>query len=74
MRIAPQTPEDRRQYALLKTPPRTEQGGRVRYAAAMYFYNRAMLDADTLEAFRVVAKEDNRWPDILPSLLNASET
>ncbi|MFT3988831.1 hypothetical protein [Aestuariivirga sp.] len=69
MKLAPQTPEDRLQYALLQTPPQTEQGGRVRYAAAMYFYNRAMLDAETLEAFRVVAKEDKCWPDVLPGLL-----
>ncbi|MBI2718093.1 MAG: hypothetical protein HY245_03270 [Rhizobiales bacterium] len=64
MTIVIETAEDRRQWQYLNAPVGELQSGRVRYAAAMYFYTRGLLDADTLEAFRIAAKRDGERPAI----------
>ena len=65
MKLPLETAEYFAQWRHLLTPRGVAQGGRMRYAAAMHFYNRAMIDAATLESFRVVAKADGVWPDVL---------
>jgi hypothetical protein len=66
--ITLETAEDERQWQMLRAPLGERYSGRARYAAAMHFYNRTMLDADTLEAFRVCAKDDFAMPVSLPEL------
>ena len=50
--IPAETAEDKRQLTLLTLPLGQPGSGMIRYGAAMYFYRRGMLDADTLEAHR----------------------
>lgn len=54
--------EDRRQRDFLETPPGGENSGRVRYAAAMHFFQRGMLSRQALEVYRVCAKLDAEDP------------
>lgn len=51
--------EDRRQYALLKTPLGKPGSGMVRYGAAMYFHRSGRLTTDLLEAYRICCKLDH---------------
>jgi len=55
-------PEDARQRTYLETPPGVAGSGRVRYAAAMHFYNRGQLSADALEVYRILALIDAEDP------------
>jgi hypothetical protein len=58
-----ETPEDARQYADLTSPPGPEGSARVRYAAAMYFYQRGMIGPEALDVFRdsaILDREDPR--------------
>ena len=50
--------EDELQAGLLATPVGLCGSGRVRYAAAMYFYQRRMISEDALEAYRACSKND----------------
>lgn len=59
---ATRTEEDRRQQGYLATPFGVPGSGRVRYAAAMYFFARGMIDAATLEAYRVCSPIDHEDP------------
>ena len=59
------TAADRKQWQLLRSPLGEPQSGRVRYAAAMYLYNRGLIGEDLLEAFRVCAKRDDEYPEML---------
>ena len=52
------TAEDERQLGFLRTPAGATGSGRVRYAAAMHFNIRRMLSHESLEVYRVLAKED----------------
>jgi hypothetical protein len=63
--ITPRTEEDHRQLSLLMTPAGEPGSGHTRYAAAMYFYTRGMITAETLETFRILAPLDNEAPDEL---------
>lgn len=54
--------EDARQRAFLDTPIGEENSGRVRYAAAMHFFQRGMLSRQALEVYRVCAKLDHEDP------------
>ena len=56
------TPEDQLQYQLLRSTSTQGDGGQIRYAAAMYFYNRGMIDDKTLEIFRGLAKDPSADP------------
>ena len=60
IRIA--SPEDARQFADLATPAGLPGSGRLRYAAAMHFYGRGCLDAETLEVYRICALIDAEDP------------
>ncbi|MBL8789406.1 MAG: hypothetical protein JNM45_02850 [Rhizobiales bacterium] len=54
--------EDKQQLEFLKTPVGTQDGGRIRYAAAMHFARTHRLSQDALEVFRILAKEDTANP------------
>jgi hypothetical protein len=71
--ITVETPEDARQLADLATPPGAPGSGRLRYAAAMHFYNRGMIDADTLEVYRALALIDAEDPAPLLARLGRAE-
>lgn len=59
---APATPDEEREiaenWALINTPLGEEWSGRARYAAAMFFYKRDEMSADTLEVYRVCSRLD----------------
>lgn len=55
-------PETRRQWQLITMPPGVEWSGRVRYAAAMYFYRLGEMDAETLEVYRLCSRLDHEDP------------
>jgi hypothetical protein len=57
-----QNREDESQYQLLRSASAAADGGQVRYAAAMYFYNRGMLGEKALEIYRAHAKEPSADP------------
>lgn len=54
--------EDRHQLGLLGAPFDEPMSGRVRYAAAMYFYQRGMISAECLEVYRICARLDQEDP------------
>ena len=54
--------EDEKQYKLLKSVSAEVDAGQIRFAAAMYFYNRSMINAKALEIFRGLAKEPSTDP------------
>lgn len=54
--------EDTRQLALLTAPTGVAGSGRVRYAAAMYFYQRRLLSAEALEVYRTCSPIDGEDP------------
>ncbi|MBG1230776.1 dimethylsulfonioproprionate lyase family protein [Aestuariivirga litoralis] len=56
--IIPQNDEDKEQLTYLRSPPGERGSGAVRYAAAMYFFQRGMLHARDLEAYRALSKVD----------------
>lgn len=43
---------------LILTQPGPAWSGRARYAAAMYFYQRGEMTAETLEIYRVCSRQD----------------
>ena len=51
-----------RQRALLAAPPGARGSGKVRYAAAMYFYAEGLLPAETLEIYRRCCNIDDEDP------------
>ena len=61
----PASPEDRRQLEMLGTTPGEADSGRVRYAAAMYFYQRGMISAECLEVYRICSRLDHEDPQPL---------
>ena len=69
MTSAPESPDDAREHAALRTPPGAPGSGRVRYAAAMHFYNRGQLSAEALEVYRVLALIDAEDPAPLLALV-----
>jgi hypothetical protein len=54
--------EDRLQVSLLETPFEEDMSGRIRYAAAMYFYQRGMISEACLEVYRTCARLDREDP------------
>lgn len=60
IRIA--TVEDARQHALLMSRDASPGSATSRYAAAMYFFARGMIAAETLEAYRVCSPIDHEDP------------
>lgn len=62
MKILPLNDHDRQEFANLHAPLGEPGSGRVRYAAAMYFYERGVLSATELESYRICAKDDRADP------------
>jgi hypothetical protein len=50
------------QWQLINTPLGEEWSGRARYAAAMFFYKRGEMNAETLEVYRLSARLDGQDP------------
>jgi hypothetical protein len=50
------------QWALVNTPLGEHWSGRTRYAAAMFFYKRGLMDAPTLEVYRICSRLDHQDP------------
>ncbi|MBL8580678.1 MAG: hypothetical protein JNL61_00440 [Rhizobiaceae bacterium] len=49
-------------WALINTPLGEHWSGRTRYAAAMYFYKRGEMSAETLEVYRICSRLDSENP------------
>lgn len=62
--------EGRKQLDLLHAPIGEKNSGRVRYAAAMYFFQQKSLSDETLEIYRVCSKLDNEDPRERLSILD----
>lgn len=60
--IAILTPEDRIQFEQLHSSSIAFGSGKMRYAAAMYFYQKAALSDVVLEIYRGLAKDDHTNP------------
>jgi hypothetical protein len=58
--------EDAENWALVTTPLGEPWSGRTRYAAAMHFYRRGVMNAETLEVYRLCSRLDHQDP--LPML------
>jgi hypothetical protein len=56
------TEEDEIHWQVLTAPPGGTWTGRARYAAAMHFYQKGEMDADTLEIYRITARLDDEDP------------
>jgi hypothetical protein len=56
------TVEDARQYALLTSRHTSPGSAASRYAAAMYFFGRGMIEAETLETYRTCSPIDHEDP------------
>ncbi|TIT00924.1 MAG: hypothetical protein E5W72_24180 [Mesorhizobium sp.] len=50
------------QWELVNTPLGEKWSGRTRYAAAMFFYKRGEMSAETLEVYRICARLDATDP------------
>jgi hypothetical protein len=50
------------QWALVNTPLGEMWSGRTRYAAAMFFFKRSEMNAETLEVYRICARLDHEDP------------
>ncbi|TPK90692.1 MULTISPECIES: hypothetical protein [unclassified Mesorhizobium] len=50
------------QWQLVNTPLGEMWSGRTRYAAAMYFFKRDEMSAETLEVYRICARLDAENP------------
>jgi hypothetical protein len=48
--------------ALINTPLGENWSGRARYAAAMFFYRRGDMNAETLEVYRICSRLDAQDP------------
>jgi hypothetical protein len=49
-------------WALVNTPLGQDWSGRARYAAAMFFYKRGDMNAETLEVYRICSRLDAEDP------------
>ena len=49
-------------WALVNTPLGENWSGRARYAAAMFFYKRGDMNAETLEVYRICSRLDAEDP------------
>ncbi|TPN76808.1 hypothetical protein [Mesorhizobium sp. B1-1-5] len=57
-----QQEEAAEQWELGNTPLGEKWSGRTRYAAAMFFYKRGEMSAETLEVYRICARLDSENP------------
>ncbi|MCR5856512.1 hypothetical protein [Mesorhizobium sp. J428] len=49
-------------WALVRTPLGETWSGRARYAAAMALYKRGLMNAETLEVYRLCSRLDHQDP------------
>ena len=49
-------------WELVRTPLGEPWSGRARYAAAMFFYKRGLMNAETLEVYRLCSRLDHQDP------------
>lgn len=54
--------EDDAFWQVLLEPAGADWAGRARYAAAMHFYQKGEMDAETLEIYRICARLDREDP------------
>ncbi|MEI3852802.1 MULTISPECIES: hypothetical protein [unclassified Ensifer] len=54
--------ETKRHWEMIRLPAGQEWSGRARYAAAMFFYQRGLMDAETLEVYRICWRLDAEDP------------
>ncbi|MCO5063790.1 MAG: hypothetical protein M9924_05165 [Rhizobiaceae bacterium] len=54
--------EEAENWWLVLSPVGEAWSGRARYAAAMYFYRRGEMNAETLEVYRLSSRLDNQDP------------
>ena len=54
--------EDAENWDLIRTPLGEPWSGRTRYAAAMYFYKKGDMNAETLEVYRLSSRLDHQDP------------
>jgi hypothetical protein len=54
--------EDAQNWALVDTPLGEPWSGRARYAAAMSFYQRGVMNSETLEVYRLCSRLDDQDP------------
>lgn len=54
--------DDAENWALVDTPLGEAWSGRARYAAAMHFYRRGVMNAETLEVYRLCSRLDDQDP------------
>lgn len=68
------THEDREQFQQLRSLSFNAGAGKMRYAAAMYFYQRGTLTDTTLEIYRSLSKDDFSNPiDLIETLAHRTE-
>lgn len=54
--------EEAENWDLIRTPLGEPWSGRTRYAAAMYFYKKGDMNAETLEVYRLSSRLDHQDP------------
>ncbi|RST84605.1 hypothetical protein EJC49_20015 [Aquibium carbonis] len=54
--------EDAENWALVTMPLGEPWSGRARYAAAMHFYRQGIMNAETLEVYRLCSRLDDQDP------------
>ncbi|MFD1328685.1 hypothetical protein [Mycoplana ramosa] len=52
----------RHNWTLVRTPTGIDRSGRTRYAAAMYFFQKGEMSAETLEVYRICSRLDAEDP------------
>ena len=60
--VGTSTAENIRQMAMLGIAPGEPMGGRVRYAAAMHFYQKGLISEECLEVYRMCCVCDEEDP------------
>ena len=58
--MTPGSEEETENWRLILSPLGEDWSGRARYAAAMYFYKRGDMNAETLEVYRVSSRLDHQ--------------
>ena len=53
------TNDDGNYWQLIATPAGVDQSGRIRYAAAMHFYQSGQMSAEVLEFYRICSRLDH---------------
>lgn len=71
--IAISNTEDRKQFEQLRSASISSGAGNMRYAAAMYFYQKAAITDIVLEIYRGLAKDDQTSPLNIITALNRQD-